>query len=860
MKKIYFISLLSVLFFFFCGKSYAQDIPGITITGIKGITKTVDEIKAFGQQWDQQNANLLFPEREELELPDELPGIGDENRRYSRWPINAPNTPASIAGVTQTIHSNFMATDFSTHSGGWPPDNNGDVGTTQVFIAQNFRFVVYSKPSVTAAAVTTPNGTSTTLLGSPAMNVSQNAFFQSAFAGVTTTDPHVRFDRLTSRWFIVSMSTNETTNNYLLFAVSSGATVTGSASFTFFRIQLSSFPAGNADIGKFLDYPTLGLDANSLYMGSNIFTTSTGSYSHSSAYVVDKSDMIGGTLTITPFSAIGTSAAPSGFHIRTPQGVQNDDPSATEGYIIGNSGFLSELCFRRVTYPGGVTTLSSETVIAVNTTASTLTQPALGSSGNLDASNTRLFAAMVMKNKISGTSTLWTAHTIQVNTSGVGSSSGGRNGCRWYQLQNITGTPTVAQSGTLFNDVATGSNPRGFWFPAIAMSGQGHSVLVASTASAVDRINIVVAGRYRTSTTGDLEDSTYATATGSDYNPFNGGNFVNRWGDYSQVGVDPQDNMTMWAFHQYCNTTNSYGVRAIQLKAPAPPAAVSAVGSPSNFCGSSVAVTLTGTSVANTEFFDPGADAGGPGFNRLTVTCSGSIPVSNVTFVSPTQVTCTINTSGKAAGTYTLTITNPDGQTTTATFTLSSSCVVPLTLLDFNGRLLNGETQLNWKTAQELNFNGFDVEKSIDGINFSLLQFVASKGSPNAETSYSLIDKKPYPGNTYYRLKMIDKDGSFRYSNIVLVKSPVKNIAVTNMFPNPAKDRFTVEVLADKKQEINIAVYDFAGRRVINQKKVTGAGLQQHQLNLDNFASGTYFVQVKDAAGKLIDKTKLVKE
>jgi len=857
-KKIIFRFLSCLVFFSAINYSVnGQDIVGKTIHVGPGIKKTVDQIIAFNKIWEQQNENKIFPSRPELELPDELPGVGDENRRFNKWPVGEPNTNNFVNGVTQTIHSNFLATDFSTHFGGWPPDNNGDVGTTQVFIAQNFRFKVYAKPSVTAAAVTTPNGTSTTFLASPAMDVSQNAFFQAAFAGVSTTDPHVRFDRLTGRWFIASMSTNEATNNYLLFAVSSGATVTGSASFTFFRVSLSAFPAGNADIGKFLDYPTLGVDANSLYLGSNIFTSNVGSYSHSSAYVVKKSDMIAGTLTITPFGAIGTAAAPAGFHIRTPQGVQNDDPSATEGYIIGNSGFLSELCFRRVTYPGGVTTLSSEIALAVNTTASTLTQPALGSSGNLDASNTRLFAAMVMKNKITGVSTLWTAHTIQVNTSGVGSASGGRNGCRWYQLQNITGTPTVAQSGTLFNNVATASNPRGFWFPGIAMSGQGHAILAASTASAVARCDIAIAGRYRTSTAGDLEDSVHATVTGSDYNPFNGGVFVNRWGDYSQVGVDPQDNMTMWAFHQYCNTTNSYGVRAIQLKAP-PPATPSLATVPG--CGASVAVTINGTSVNNSEFFDPGVDAGGPGFNRLAVTCSGGIPVSGVTFVSPTQITCFLDTRGKASGTYTITVTNPDGQTATVNFNLAVSCPLPVTLLSFTGKLVNNETQLNWKTASENNLKAYEIEKSLDGVNFKLLNIVSAKGIGGTETSYQSIDKYPYPGNSYYRLRMVDLDANFTYSNIVRIQTGKKALAVTKMYPNPAHTDFNLEFFAEKNSIVLVTIFDFSGKKMINRQVNLQAGLNDYQLNLNNLANGSYFIQVKDIDGKVIEKTKLVKQ
>ena len=853
MKNQYLI--IFCIFFFFSEVIYAQNIKGTTVTGIPGITKTVGEIQAFANREEALHGLPLKPAKLPKQLPPELPGPGEEARRSSTWPVQANSTEftASVSGVTQSIHSNFMATSFFSHSGGWPPDNNGDVGTTQVFIAQNFRLVVYAKPSITDPAVTTPNGTSTVLLASPVLNVSANDFFRTAFAVVNAVDPHVRFDRLTSRWFIVAMSTNETTNNYLLFAVSSGPTISSIASFTFFRIQLSTFPAGNADIGKFLDYPTLGIDANSLLMGSNIFTSSSGSYSHSSGYVVDKSDMIAGTLTITPFGAIGTAAASPGFRIRTPQGVHNDDPVATESYIIGSSGFLSELIIRKITYPAGITTLGSEIVLAVNTTVSPVTQPALSSPMNLDASNTRLFAAMMMKNKITGVSTLWTSHTIRVNTLGVGSATDGRNASRWYELENLNGIPTLRQSGTLFNNFPTASNPRGFWFPAIAMSGQGHSVMAASTAAPNAYIDLAMAGRYRTTALGDTEDSVHATATGSAYNSGN-----NRWGDYSQIGVDPLDNMTMWAFHQYTNSANSYGVRAVQMKAPAPPASPVLTANPANFCSNITTITITGTSVNNTEFFDPGADTGGPGFTRLTVTSSGGVAISNVTFVSPTVVTCMANTIGMPAGSYTLTITNPDGQITTAVYTLSSACTLPVKLLSFSGKLSGNEILLGWKTTQEYGMNGYNVEKSLDGTDFRTLGYVTAKGG--AENNYHITDNKPFPGNNYYRLKMINTDGTYTYSEIVLIKTPAKVIYVTSMFPNPAKDKFTIEMFADKIQKINISVYDFAGRTVINENKTTAQGFQNHQLNLRTLAAGTYHVEIKTAAGAFIQSTNLIKE
>lgn len=849
--------MLFFLFLIIANILKAQEIIGKPVHLGPGITKTVDEIIEFGKKNAANDFNIPPGYRAELELPPKLTGKSDPAWNISRYPIenNAPQIITSGLPAPN-IWSNLMATDFSTHLGGWPPDNNGDVGTTQIFISQNFRFRVYTKPSVTAAAVTTPNGTSTTLLAAPVMDISPNNFFRIAFAAVNTTDPHVRFDRLSGRWFIVAQSTNEATNNYLLFAISSGATITSVSpfSFTFFRVQLSSFPAGNPDIGKFLDYPTLGVDKNSLYLGANLFTSNVGSFSHSSVYVVNKADMIANILTITPFSAIGTGAA--GKDIITPQGVHNDDPAANQGYFAGESiSVYNRLVMRRVTYSGSTPILSADINVAIPANQDAVGQPAQGSSGNLDAVGGRYYAGMVMKDKIANSATLWMAETIGVNAAGVSlNATNNRNASRWIEIQNLSTTPVLKQAGTLFNTAA--ANQRGFWVPSIAMSGQGHAVLVSSTSAANTRIDINIAGRYRTTTLGSLVDTVQATVSASAYNPISGG-FVNRWGDYSQVTVDPQDNMTMWAFHQYCNTTNSYGVRAIQIKAP-PPATPSLATVPG--CGATVAVTINGTSVNNSEFFDPGADAGGPGFNRLTITCSGGITVTGTTFVNPTQLTCFLDTRGKASGTYTITVTNPDGQFASVNFSLVSGCPLPVTLLSFTGKLVNNESHLNWKTAAEYNLKTYGIEKSLDGINFKLLKEVPAKGLGNAEAIYQSIDKYPYPGFSYYRLKMVDRDAYYTYSNIVLIQTQKKDIAVTRMYPNPLHDNFNLEIFAEKNCSIQIDVFDVTGKKMVNRLVNLQAGLNDYQLNLKSLAAGNYFMQVKDISGQIIEKTKLVKE
>ena len=73
----------------------------------------------------------------------------------------------------------------------------------------------------------------------------------------------------------------------------------------------------------------------------------------------------------------------------------------------------------------------------------------------LDALDDRLFAAAVHRNKITGALSLWSAHNIEVDATGVGNAAGNRNGSRWYEISNLTGAPVLTQSGTLLPGPAT---------------------------------------------------------------------------------------------------------------------------------------------------------------------------------------------------------------------------------------------------------------------------------------------------------------------------------------------------------------------------------------------------------------------
>ena len=618
--------------------------------GETGIQEDVSEIMAREQESEGQDEHparirpVLRPSRQGLpQNPDSPDGLPSMQQAFAM--------PARGLLSPQTIGTSFTGATFAD-TGAFPPDTMGAVGPTQFIVAVNGRIRTFNK---------------TTGVADGALNASMDTFFNSVMTPPTssnfTSDPHIRYDRLSGRWIVIMIDVpggGGALPNRVLLAVSSGNTVTSSSSFTFFYFEHDTVtPTG--DTGNFADYPTLGIDNNALYIGDNVFTPA-GAYAGSSGFVVRKSSVLGaGPIIVTAFRGLVPTANATGP--TTPQGVDNDDPAATEGYFIGvDNASFGKLIVRRVSTPGGTPTVSSNISITVPTTTSPITVPHLGntggSNGNLDAVDDRLFAAHIRNGR------LWTAHNIQVNSSGVASGSGGRNGSRWYELQNLTATPSLVQSGTVFDSAA--SNPKNYWIPSIMVSGQGHVAMGFSTAGTTNRANAGTVGRLASDTLGTMQAPVDYTASTTAYNPSGdpGGSSGRRWGDFSYTSLDPSDDMTMWTIQEFCNANNSYGVRAVRLLAPPPATPVSC--SPASVVagGSNVSVTVTGTILSGSGFFDPGA-----GFPKrlAAVVNGGGVTVTSVAFSNPTNIVLTVTVSaGATTGARTVTVTNPDDQTVTS--------------------------------------------------------------------------------------------------------------------------------------------------------------------------------------------------
>jgi PKD repeat protein len=639
----------------FAGSYAAAEPPGETVgvpwIGRAGVNERVSEIM---RRETQQQRSGLVRGAAVRETHRRLPSTPAPENDHG--PSSAASAVAAVASgsggapaygtrAPQVVATSFLGAQISDTVGYIPPDSMGAVGPSQVMVIVNGRIKVFNKGGVVGG-----------------LNADTDVFFASV-TSAGTSDPHVRYDRLSQRWFITMIDLGNP--NKVVIAVSSGSTISDTSSFTFYQFQhdlVGTTP--NSDTGGFADYDTLGVDKFALYVGVNEFNAAGTAFLGTTGYVVNKSNLLAGTLTVTAFRQLAPS---SGSGPYTPQGVANDDPNATEGYFIGvdNSG-ASALIVRRVSNPGGVPSISGNLSVAVPTITAPIAQVHQGDTLNkkLDPVDNRLFSATLKENKITGISSLWTALNMQVTSTGDAHlhGPGARNGSRWYEIGTLTGTPSLLQSGTLFDSAS--SNPRGFWIPSVAASGQGHMALGCSYAGANDFAGVATAGRLRTDASGSIQTPALAVVSSSAYNIGESPN-PHRWGDFSQTVVDPNDDMTFWTFQEYCNSANSWGVRAVQLKAPSPAIPVSA--SPASLAPgqSSVNVVITGSSVSGSEFFDPGPDTGGPGFaNHIGAAVNGGgVTVNSVIFSNITTVILNVTVlSNAAAGARTVTVINPDGQ------------------------------------------------------------------------------------------------------------------------------------------------------------------------------------------------------
>jgi hypothetical protein len=188
-----------------------------------------------------------------------------------------------------------------------------------------------------------------------------------------------------------------------------------------------------------------------------------------------------------------------------------------------------------------------------------------------------------------------------------------------------------------------------------------------------------------------------------------------------------------------------------------------------------------------------------------------------------------------------------------------SSTTTPLTLTSFTAQASEtNQIKTSWQTATEINTSHFIVEQSSDGKTFTAKGTVKAVGSGANSYTFDVPLFLNTPsgdmgglGVRFFRLKMIDKDGSFTYSKVVSVSLTTNNSPLITINPNPAKDYTTIS-FSNSVQKATISVYDITGKTVIKQSIQSNEN--SVRLNTSNLTKGAYIIEVITDKGSIKEK------
>ncbi|HEV7781202.1 MAG TPA: T9SS type A sorting domain-containing protein [Chitinophagaceae bacterium] len=174
---------------------------------------------------------------------------------------------------------------------------------------------------------------------------------------------------------------------------------------------------------------------------------------------------------------------------------------------------------------------------------------------------------------------------------------------------------------------------------------------------------------------------------------------------------------------------------------------------------------------------------------------------------------------------------------------ITCNITLPASLLEFKGKAVVKTVQLNWTAVTEISLDRYELERSIDGQHYETIALAFGKGEQRND--YAHIDKHPYMGMNYYRLKLIDKDGRFTYSNIVAI--PFTEVIAGDMViaPNPVRNDINVKMEGMEKGVYRMELVNTSGQ-VVTTRSITISQFVQNETIQRNgaMASGIYWLNV----------------
>jgi len=472
--------------------------------------RTAAAVSFSGDLRDVANITPVKKLRPEAMIPSMIPGGGAKADPLVR---NAPKPTGPLAPAPAPIATGD-GLDFGAFGTGWPPDTTGDVGPNHYIQAVNGSVGIYTKSPLTRV-----------------VGLSLNAFFTGAGAsGPCATanqgDPTVVYDQYSGRWIVSGFAWPAAISAgpyYQCIAVSKTADPVAGGWWVYSVV--ASTTALN-------DYPKMSVWADGIYLTANMFTKAS-TFAGSRVWAFNRDDLISGaTLRFVSFQTSSSYASLLAANARA-----SAVPAGTPQYLVSLGTSTSLRVWRMSvnwTTPSASTLTGPTSVtVASYTRAPSATQP---TGDRLDALSDRLMNRVQYTS--TGTPSLWATHSV---------SSSSRGAIRWYQVDVSGTTPKIRQSGTYAPD--TGNHR---WMGSIAVDKVGNAAVGYTMSGAAAYPSLRYAGRSAAATLGTFDQTERILVAGTGAQK--GG--YNRWGDYSDLALDP-DGCTFWYTGEYYATTGS---------------------------------------------------------------------------------------------------------------------------------------------------------------------------------------------------------------------------------------------------------------------------------------------------------------
>lgn len=423
-----------------------------------------------------------------------------ENPHFWQGETDPPNSlPVGglFNGQRNQGRTNFPAIGFT---GSVPPDPDLAVGPNHIVGVVNSDIAFFNK-----------NGTKT-------FQQDSIQFFQGLGAGSFQFDPKVFWDRINRRFVIVFLElTGEVSKG--LIAVSDDENPNGT--WNRYRIEAGATIGGNT---YWMDYPGWGYNKDAYVLSGNMFPNSTGGLGGVQFVVLPIQPM----LNNQPVTASYVLFA-NGF---TAQVAENWNTASSQIFAVSRSGNASMRTYAIDTSAGNTLQTTTVSVPQFSSPGSDVQGPNGTRYDSLDA---RLYQARLRGNS------LVTAHCI---------GNQGSLAARWYEINlgswPASGSPSLVQAGTV-------SSPNlQYHMPAVNMNSQGDITMIFNATSSSVAADLVIASRLRNDPLGSMGiPTTLERSTGNNYQGF-------RWGDYTDVDVDPVDDRTFWGIGMKVATNNTW--------------------------------------------------------------------------------------------------------------------------------------------------------------------------------------------------------------------------------------------------------------------------------------------------------------